>query len=316
MATALPVQEDAVIFEVEGFHQHGYCKSGGANLYYALFGCGPIKVVLLMGIATSGYAWKNQIEYLIQFPQYQICILDNRGSGRTVTPPGRLTTSMMANDVMQLLDHLGWDKVHVVGNSLGGMIAQELALAVPHKLLSLSLISTHAGGWKAYIPPWQAFFSILRHPFVKTPKDQTRVLMETVFSQRFLALPGKKEHFSIINGEYSTVLDFYVDSLLDKFDGIFVKENPLVMFTQQLTAVLTHRVSASRLSTLRGKFPILLITGTGDKIVHSSHTDYLHSVLGGNLLKFEGAGHAITEECLDNVNEALHLHFCKVSSCL
>jgi pimeloyl-ACP methyl ester carboxylesterase len=219
----------------------------------------------------------------------------------------------MAQDVINILNHLCWDKVHVVGNSLGGMIAQELALAVPHRMLSLALIATHAGGWKSYIPPWQAVLSVLRHPFVKTPKDQTRVLMEAVFSQKFLALPGKKEHFSIINGEYSTVLDFYMDSLIDQFDGIFVKENPLYQFIQQLSAVLTHRVSAQRLETLRDKFPILLMVGTGDKIVHPSHTDFLHSVLGGNCVKFDGAGHAITEECLDLVNSNLHSHFCKVS---
>lgn len=307
------IAQESVVIEVEGFHEHGYCKSGTANLYYALFGRGPVKVVLLMGIATSGFAWKNQIEYLIQFPQYQICIIDNRGSGKTATPSGRLTTSVMAQDVAQIIDHLAWDKVHVVGNSLGGMIAQELALAIPHKLLSLALIATHAGGWRAYIPPWQAFLSVLRHPFVKTPKDQTRVLMEAVFSQKFLSLPGKKEHFSIINGEYSTVLDFYIDSLIDQFDGIFVKENPLYQFIQQLSAVLTHRVSARRLETLRDKFPILLMVGTGDKIVHPSHTDFLHSVLGGNCVKFDGAGHAITEECLDLVNSNLHNHFCKVS---
>jgi len=168
-------------------------------------------------------------------------------------------------------------------------------------------------GGELTFPRGKRFFSVLRHPFVKTPKDQSRVLMEAVFSQKFLALPGKKEHFSIINGEYSTVLDFYLDSLIDQFDGIFVKENPLYRFVQQLSAVLTHRVSARRLEMLRDKFPILLMVGTGDKIVHPSHTDYLHSVLGGNLVKFDGAGHAITEECLDEVNANLHNHFCKVS---
>jgi len=311
---AEPVREESVVIEVEGFLEHGYCKcASGANVYYALFGRGPTKVALLMGIATSGFAWKNQIEYLIQYPQYQVCIVDNRGSGRTVTPPGRLTTSLMAQDVSQLFTQLAWDRVHVVGNSLGGMIAQELALAIPHKLLSLTLIATHAGGWRAYIPPWQALLSVLRHPFVKTPKDQARVLMETVFSPKFLSLPGKKEHFSIINGEYTTIMDFYIDSLVDSFDGIFVKENPVYMLGQQLTAVLTHRVSAARLRALKGKFPILLMVGTGDKIVHPAHTDYLHSTLGGHLLKFEGAGHAVTEECLDKVNAALHLHFSKVT---
>jgi len=303
--------ESGTVIEVQGFAEHGYCKSGSANLYYALFGRGPTKVVMLMGIATSGFAWKNQVEFLVQHPQYQICIFDNRGSGRTITPPGRLTTSLMAQDTRYLMDHLGWDKVHVVGQSLGGMIAQELALVVPDRVLSLSLISTHAGGWRAYVPPWAALFTSIRHPFTRCPKEQARIWMETVFSRKFLSLPGSKEHYSVIKGEYTTVLDFYMESLVGQFDGIFVKENPFYQLWQQVTAVLTHRVTARRLSSLKDKFPILLMVGTGDKIVHPAHTDFLHSTLGGHLVKFDGAGHAVTEECLDQVNSYLHLHICK-----
>jgi len=307
------VLAEAIMVEVEGFHEHGYCEcSPGVDVYYALFGRGPVKVVLIMGIMTSGLAWKNQIEYLIGFPQYQVCIIDNRGSGKTVTPCGRLTTSTMAQDVIQLLKHIKWDKIHLVGNSLGGMIAQEVALAIPQQLLSLTLIATHAGGWSTYIPPWRAALSVLRRPFVKNEKEQVRVMMETVFSQKFLSLPGKKENFSIINGEYSTVLDFYIDSLLE-FGGIFAKENLVYMFGQQLSAVLTHNVSWKRLESLRDKFPILIITGTGDKIVDTAHSSYLHAALGGHIIKFEGAGHAVTEECLDQVNLALHQHFSKVN---
>lgn len=44
------VSDESVVIEVEGFREHGYCKSGNANLYYALFGTGPIKVILLMGM--------------------------------------------------------------------------------------------------------------------------------------------------------------------------------------------------------------------------------------------------------------------------
>jgi len=307
----LQLVPEEVVIHVEGFYMHGYCQHGEASIYYALFGQGPVKVVLLMGIATSGFAWKNQIEYLVQFPQYQICIIDNRGSGKTKAPYFRLTTSIMAHDVKHIMDHLSWDKAHIVGNSLGGMIAQELALMAPHKVMSLTLIATHAGGWKAYVPPWQAMLSILRHPFAKNSKEQTRALMETVFSSKFLSLPGKKEHYSVINGEYTSVMDFYIDSL-DGYDGIFVKENPVLMFAQQLSAVLTHRVSWRRLSTLRDKFPVLLMVGTGDKIVHPSHADSIHSALGGHIIRFDGAGHAITEECLDLVNTALHRHFATV----
>jgi len=305
--------DEAIFLDVEGFHEHGFCKcASNVNLYYALFGCGPVKVVLLMGIATSGLAWKNQIEYLVSFPQYQVCIVDNRGSGRTVTPTGRITTSWMAQDVEQLMLHLGWDKVHLVGNSLGGMIAQELALRIPDKLLSLTLIATHAGGWRAYIPPWQILTTGVRHFFTKNYREQMRSLMGLVFSEKFLDLPGKKENFSIINGEYTTILDFYLD-LIDQFDEVFVKDNPLLAFAQQLTAVLTHRVHGGRLGELKDKFPVLLIVGTGDKIIDPSHMYNIHSTLGGNLVKFDGAGHAVTEECLSGVNEALHKHFSKVA---
>jgi pimeloyl-ACP methyl ester carboxylesterase len=304
--------DEAIFMDVEGFHEHGYCKvASNVSLYYALFGNGPVKVVLLMGIATSGLAWKNQIEYLVSFPQYQVCIIDNRGSGKTVTPSGRITTTWMAQDVNVLLQHLGWDKIHLVGNSLGGMISQELALIIPEKLLSLTLIATHAGGWWSYVPPWQMFSSFLRHPFGKGTREQLRSLMGLVFSEKFLDLPGKKENFSIINGEYSTILDFYLD-LIGQFDEVFVKENPIQMFLKQLSAVFTHNVTPKRLSVLKDKFPILCIVGTGDKIIHPSHTDKLHSALGGHLLKFEGAGHAVTEECLDAVNSALHKHFSQV----
>lgn len=304
--------DEAIFMDVEGFQEHGYCKcTSNVSLYYALFGCGPVKVILLMGIATSGLAWKNQIEYLVSFPQYQVCIVDNRGSGKTTSPSGRITTSWMAQDVEQLIVHLGWEKVHLVGNSLGGMIAQELALRIPDKILTLTLIATHAGGWKSYIPPWQMAWSILRHPFGKDMRSQMRSILGLVFSDKFLDLPGKKENFSVINGEYTTILDFYLD-LIGEFDDIFVKENPLVHFVRQLGAVLTHHVPANRIASLRGKFPVLLVVGTGDKIIHPSHTYDLHAALGGHLLKFEGAGHAITEECLEAVNNALHQHFSKV----
>lgn len=313
MAKSGVIMDESIFVDVEGFQEHGYCKcDSNVSLYYALFGCGPVKVVLLMGIATSGLAWKNQIEYLMNFPQYQVCIIDNRGSGRTVTPTGRITTTWMAKDVEVLLQHLGWDKVHLVGNSLGGMIAQELALRISDKLLSLTLIATHAGGWKAYIPPWQIFWSAFRHPFAKNKREQMRSLMGLVFSEKFLDLPGKKEHFSVINGEYTTILDFYLD-LIGQFDDVFVKDNPILAFLQQLTAVLTHNVPAHRLGEIKGKVPVLLIVGTGDKIIDPAHTYSLHAALGGNLLKFEGAGHAVTEECLDAVNSALHNHFSQIS---
>jgi len=305
---------DKTLIDVEGFEEHGLCKTApGVELYYALFGKGNTKVILLMGICTSGLAWKNQIEYFVRFPEYQVCILDNRGSGRTITPKGRITTSQMAHDVVELMKHLRWDKqkVHLVGSSLGGMIAQEVALRIPQQIATLTLISTHAGGWKCYIPPWYAMWSMSRQFFAKNQYEQARIVLETVFSQKHLTKPGHKDHLSIIDGAHPTILDFYVQEVSSKFTKVFAQENALYLLIQQMTAVLTHRVSYSRLSKLKGNFPILILTGTGDTIVHTSHSSYIASATGGELRKFEGAGHALTEECLDEINEVLKGHFAK-----
>jgi len=299
---------------VEGLVHHGYCQTEpGVDVYYALFGQGAMKVVLLMGIGTSGLAWKNQIEYFVAQKEYQILVIDNRGCGKTIVHTGRITTTQMATDVVEIMKYLKWDKckVHVVGNSLGGMIAQEVALQIPSQISTLSLINTHAGGWKAYIPPWFAILSLSRHLFTKSEKDRTRVLLETVFSRHHLHKPGRKEYLSIIEQEYPTILDFYVNTFVEQFSSILPKENAKYLFMQQLTAVLTHRVSSRRLSQLRDRFPIMICVGTGDKIVHPSHSYKLTRVLGAELITFEGAGHAVTEECLDEINEKLRRHFWK-----
>lgn len=306
---------DKVYLDVEGFESHGLCKTApGVELYYALFGRGPTKVFMIMGIATSGLAWKNQIEYLVRFPEYQVCVIDNRGCGRTVTPSGRLTTSQMAHDVIILLKHLNWDslKVHLVGNSLGGMVAQEIALRIPDQLATMTLISTHAGGWKSYIPPWNAMWSMSRQLFAKNNRDRAKIVLETVFSKEHLSKPGSKDYLSIIDKEHPTLLDFYVSSLSEKFmKALFAQENTAYMFVQQLTAVLTHRVCFSRLAKLKGRFPILVCTGTGDLVVHTSHSQHIAAAVGGELHQFKGAGHALTEECLDAINSTLRKHFAK-----
>jgi len=299
---------------VEGLVNHGYCQTEpGVDVYYAVFGEGSMKVVLLMGIGTSGLAWKNQIEYFVSQQDYQVLVVDNRGCGKTVAPTGRLTTSQMAYDVVEVLRYLRWDrnKVHLVGNSLGGMIAQEVALRIPSQISTLSLINTHAGGWKAYIPPWYAILSLSRHLFTKSEKEKTRVLLETVFSRHHLSKPGRKEFLSIIEQEHPTILDFYVNTFVEQFSAIMPKENAKYLFMQQLSAVLTHRVSSKRLSQLRGRFPVMVCVGTGDKVVHPSHSYKLTRSLGAELIKFEGAGHAVTEECLDEINEMLRRHFWK-----
>jgi len=311
---AAPEVDNGLPFQIKGFESDGYVKTEpGVNVYYTLFGKGETKVILLMGICTSGLAWKNQIEYLVQFPDYQVLVMDNRGCGKTKCPTGRLTTSSMAKDVLEVIRYLEWDKlkVHLVGNSLGGMIAQELATMSPSSLASLTLIATHAGGLNAYIPPWKAMMTLIKQLYAKHEREQVRIVLETVFSHEYLAKPGCKEHLSIIDDaqECPTIADFYIDSILREFHGVFAKENPVGLLMQQMSAVLTHFVSNKRLYSLRRRFPVLVMTGSNDLIIHSSHSIEIAKAMDAELKIFDGVGHALTEECLDEINTSLRTHF-------
>ena len=115
--------------------------SNGIDVHYVEAGRGA-PVVLLAGFGGDHLSWG------LQFPafraRHRTLAIDNRGCGRSSAPDVPYTTAIMAADVAGVLDHLGIDAAHVIGLSLGGMIAQELALAHPGRVLSLQLHSTTA----------------------------------------------------------------------------------------------------------------------------------------------------------------------------
>ncbi|KAJ2514175.1 hypothetical protein H4217_005907 [Coemansia sp. RSA 1939] len=115
------------------------------NLYYEVFGTGPIKLFLIMGMVGTTMYWRFQSRYFADHGEYTVCVFDNRGSGKSTIAPGPYKISQMAKDACKLLDHLGWtENVHVVGISLGGMIAQEMCLLNEQEIPQPS--SAKAGG--------------------------------------------------------------------------------------------------------------------------------------------------------------------------
>lgn len=87
-----------------------------------------------MGLAALKTYWQRQTRDLghRQADRYASLIFDNRGIGESDKPFGRYSTSQMAQDLLEVLDHIGWTaerQLHVVGISMGGMIAQELVVA-------------------------------------------------------------------------------------------------------------------------------------------------------------------------------------------
>lgn len=113
------------------------------DLYYETHGAGS-PLVLISGLGYSLWQWHLMVPYLEE--RFQVITFDNRGVGQTDKPAGPYSASMLAGDTVGLLDHLGVERAVVMGHSMGGFIAQALALEHPQRVNKLILASTNFGG--------------------------------------------------------------------------------------------------------------------------------------------------------------------------
>jgi len=117
--------------------------SDGARLHWETHGSGD-PVLLIMGLGSNAYGWHRAIPWLAE--RYETIAFDNRGTGRSDAPAGEYTIAQMAADTATVLDAAGHRRAHVIGASLGGMIAQRFALTYPERVRTLTLLCTTPGG--------------------------------------------------------------------------------------------------------------------------------------------------------------------------
>ncbi|KAJ3128745.1 hypothetical protein HK100_009016 [Physocladia obscura] len=272
------------------------------DLYYEVHGRGPNRVVLIGGFGNICHQWDLQVDSFMEEPDvYSVCIFDNRGGGFSSSPKGRYKTHEMAQDVKELMDLLGWRRFHVVGLSMGGMIAQELALLCLSRVISLTLESTFA--YFNGLPIKGYLNMVVSQPPVTSIADfAANVVNGLLFPKEWLDLPAPSESGHKTNRE----------NMIEFMQARFEKtgfQNKAGRASQQ-SAVITHSVSPKRLALIKhSQMPVLVITGTQDNvIIQPTSSRYLARHLGGRMEIFEGAGHAIRLQFPERHNALLKAH--------
>ncbi len=114
-------------------------KSSEADIYYEIHGSGP-PLLMVAGMASDSKSWQFILKEMSS--HFRLIIFDNRGCGRTIANALSFDLRDLARDAFALLDYLDYDRVHLLGHSMGGMIAQEMALLYPDRIGKLVLASS------------------------------------------------------------------------------------------------------------------------------------------------------------------------------
>lgn len=267
--------------------------ANGTSLFYDTAGTHGPRVMLIQGAGAIGEAWRPQIADLAA--DHQLVWFDNRGIGKSVPLRGEVSIPAMAGDSVAVLDHLGWDAAHIVGHSMGGIIAQHIGLHAPARTRSLALLSTLRRGRSVMRPSLAMFWPALR---MRLGSERSRWL---AFCD--LALPRAWQQMR----DPDTVLAL----LRPAFCSDLVTSPPIL--NKQTGALWRHTGPAS-LEALAA-VPTLILTGALDRVVASKHSDELaRQIRGSRLERIPDAGHAITIQCADTVNRLLREHIAAASS--
>lgn len=236
-----------------------------------------------MGLGSIKSAWQRQYKDFghTNGSKYSCLVFDNRGIGESDKPLIRYSTSEMAIDTLELLDCIGWTEkrqLHIIGISMGGMIAEELGLLIPSRIASLSLVSTTAA-----LKNTSSYFENLRariNLFVPNRIDtHLNNVAYNLFTDAWLPLPDELEY---TKEPFPTNRDRVMAAELSK------RLNPntvtTLSFMAQAVAAGWHHKSPSQIAELGdkiGRERIMVVHGGKDRMISFPNGEALAEMLGG-----------------------------------
>ncbi|RXZ79691.1 alpha/beta fold hydrolase [Paenibacillaceae bacterium] len=251
-------------------------QANGIELHYTERGTGE-PLVLLMGLGGDGSLWEEHVQ---AYERHFRCILvDNRGAGRSAKPEGPYTTAMMAEDTLGMMDALGIESAHVSGISMGSAIAQEMALAAPQRIRSLTLNCS----WMSCDAYTEAIFKTFRAAYGNLrPDDFARLLQLIIYTPQFHA--NQAERLAAAREEAQSSAE----------------RMPAHAFQAQCDACMSHHTT-DRLGAI--KVPVLLTVGDRDMFTPLALSQAIAAQLPHARLEvFEGSGHTHHWDAIERFN--------------
>lgn len=257
-------------------------KVDDVNIYYETYGNGE-PLVLIMGYGGHIGHWFRQIPTLSR--EYRVVAFDNRGAGRSDKPNSHYSMEVMARDSVGLFDAIGIDTAHIFGVSMGGCIAQELALYYPEKVSSLILGCTHCG-ISNYIKLEEPAGKIL-HDFKRiqqiTPEEHEREILDFLLSHEFIR-------------DHKDIVDQYIRKVTEH-------ATPIHVLIGQYEAIRSFD-TYGRLSEIRA--PTLVICGDEDRMISPENSRILASrIPDTELVMLEKIGHGFFLEAADEAGRVI-----------
>lgn len=238
----------------------------GQAISYERGGSGP-PLLLIMGMSGTFSHWGRHFLERLQ-ASFETIVFDHRGVGQSSPMPEELTIAGMARDAAALLAALELDSAHVLGISMGGMIAQELALAEPGRVRTLALGCTYCGGPGSSLTGQEVLERLAAGMSSGDRAKAVQTAWEANVSAGFAADADATAAFRAIGMERAV---------------------PVPVILAQMRACAAHDTSA-RLAAL--KMPTLVVHGTADEIIPVANAEVIHRHIPGSRLEImEGIGH-------------------------